>query len=82
MIDRNFTIINGFPDTLGMSLTGKNFREILAFFKNSEQLIEIFSERLRDLIKGEPLVPFEFFLKTKDGIELRQNLSEFFVTAR
>jgi PAS domain S-box-containing protein len=66
LIDRNLEIVKGFPEYLGITLTGKNFKQILAFFINSEHLMKVFMERLRALRKGESLEPFEFFIDTKD----------------
>ena len=66
LIDRNLAIVKGFPEYLGINLDGKNFKQILAFFIDSEQLMKVFMERLNALRKGEPLEPFEFFIFTKD----------------
>lgn len=66
LIDRNLEIVKVFPEYLGITLTGKNFKQILAFFINSEHLMKVFMERLRALRKGESLEPFEFFIDTKD----------------
>ncbi len=67
LIDRNSIMINNFPELLGIDFTGKNFREILSFFKNSDQLTKIFMERLRVLGKGQELEILEFSIDTKDG---------------
>ncbi|MFX1446348.1 MAG: PAS domain S-box protein, partial [Promethearchaeota archaeon] len=73
LVDRNSTINLRFPEYLGMDFIGKNFREILSFFKDSNQLMQIFSERYKALSKGEPLKPFEFSIITKNNKQVWLN---------
>jgi PAS domain S-box-containing protein len=48
-------------------LQGKNFIEIATHFKNSKQLIQLFSERIKLLQQGEDLSSIEFYLTKMNG---------------
>ncbi|MHA2074627.1 MAG: PAS domain S-box protein, partial [Candidatus Hodarchaeales archaeon] len=72
-IESNGVLVKKLSSQSGIDFQGKNFLEIATYFQNSEQLIKLFSERLKILQQGEDLDPVEFSFNTMDGEKIWLN---------
>ncbi|KKN49647.1 hypothetical protein LCGC14_0640770 [marine sediment metagenome] len=68
--DSNRNLINKLAEYADEDFTGKNFIEIIKYFKNSKQLLQLFSERFKALREGDILDSIEFPLITKKGMKI------------
>ena len=67
LIESNGILVQKMAAYVGIDFRGQNFIEIASHFKNSKQVIQIFSERFKALRQGEDLDPIEFYIITMNG---------------
>jgi len=70
LINSNRKLVKKLGDFVGIEFSGKNFIEIISYFENSEQLLQIFKERFKALREGKDLQTTEFPVITKSGQKL------------
>ena len=66
LVESNRKIFLKLSEYLNEDFTGKNFLDIIPYFKNTKELRRLFIERFASLRKGIILEPIEFSLITKD----------------
>lgn len=67
LVDSNKRLIQKLSEYAGLDFIGKNYVDIIPYFKNSDQLLNLFKERLKALRKGLNLGPVELVLVSKSG---------------
>jgi PAS domain S-box-containing protein len=67
LVESNNSLDQRMSSYTGIEFLGKNFLEIASNFKNSKEIIRMFSERLKLLRQGEDLSPIEFHLTLMNG---------------
>ncbi|MFX0140362.1 MAG: PAS domain S-box protein, partial [Candidatus Hodarchaeota archaeon] len=70
LIESNRKLVQKLGEFIGIDFYGKNFVEIISYFKNSKQLLQIFMERFKALREVKDLEPLEFPIITKDDKKL------------
>jgi len=70
LIDSNRVLVKNLEQYIEEDFYGKNFIEIISYFKNSKQLLQIFKERFKAIRKGKDLTPIEFPIITNDDKKL------------
>jgi len=66
LVETNRHLTEKLSEYTGIDFVGKNYLDIIPYFKNADQLLRIFKERLRAMLKGENPGPLELLLITKN----------------
>ncbi len=67
LIESNRKFVQTLMEYTNIDYTGQNFIDIASNFKNSNQIIQLFSERFKLIRSGNVLKPLEFYLITMSG---------------
>ncbi len=67
LVESNKLLIKKLSDYVGLEFIGKNYVDIIPYFKNSDQLLKLFKERLDMIRKNENPGPIELLLFTNNG---------------